>query len=141
MLKNINIYRAISALYFLLLFYLTLLSFKRLNSEGYRGTANFKIFDELIHFSSYKPGNRFNIVFDALGNIAIFVPFAMALMVVIRKRLSYFKLIIYGFATTVTIETLQKIFEIGVFDVTDIFLNTAGATIGAVMAKYYLNKR
>lgn len=77
---------------------------------------------------------------EMLANIAVFVPFGFFLSeflsatkcLTCRRRLGL--VVVYTFVFSLCIECLQLTLRLGVCEVTDLVLNTAGAFIGASLA-------
>lgn len=79
----------------------------------------------------------FGWVFDILGNLALFVPLGMMLMVLsCRWRWTV------GIAAlfSLGIEVSQYVFSLGRSDVTDLICNTAGAALGAWIACWFASR-
>ncbi len=78
---------------------------------------------------------------NILGNIVMFIPFGIIIMLLNYKKISFLKLIFIGLSMSVAIEFLQ--FLIGYFigymyrsvDIDDVILNTFGAMIGFLAVK------
>lgn len=67
----------------------------------------------------------------ALGNLLAFVPFGILVPMVFEKHIkSYFPFIVLFVFFILCFETLQMVTYLGSFDLTDIVINTMGATIG-----------
>lgn len=91
----------------------------------------------LVPFAEFWQGSTvFGPVFDALGNIAFFVPFGV-LLYILCERLARPLLAVaaIGAAVSLTVEVLQYAFALGRTDVGDLLLNTLGALIGAAIAR------
>lgn len=70
-------------------------------------------------------------VIFTLGNLLAFVPFGLLLPKVFKRRLkTFFKVIVVFLAFIISMEIIQMITYLGVFDVSDIFINTMGVIIG-----------
>ena len=69
---------------------------------------------------------------DFIGNILVFVPFPFLLCYVLAIK-SYRKLLLISVATSLAIEMIQYICNIGVADIDDLLLNSIGASIGLLM--------
>lgn len=75
-----------------------------------------------------------NIFMNIFGNILLFVPFGF--LGIIFPKLSDFKSLLLNFLSVIILtETLQYFSRLGVFDIDDIILNTAGVTIGFYIYK------
>ena len=69
---------------------------------------------------------------NVLGNIGVFIPLGILLPVFFQKnRVSI--TILEGFLISLIIEVLQYVLKMGILDVDDMLLNTAGVAIGAVL--------
>lgn len=69
---------------------------------------------------------------NIIGNIIIFIPMGIFIKNIKIKKIYQFMLII---SIIISIETLQYITQIGVFDIMDILLNAIGALIGYMIMK------
>lgn len=69
------------------------------------------------------------IPFYPISNFLFFVPVGFFLGYVFRKKIPRM-LFLAGFIVSVILELIQLIFQIGIFDVTDIILNGGGFAIG-----------
>lgn len=77
---------------------------------------------------------------EMLANVAVFVPFGFFLSELLSttKRFSARRQIgrvaLAAFGLSLCIESLQLIFRLGVFEITDLVLNTLGGFVGALMS-------
>lgn len=70
------------------------------------------------------------------GNILIFIPFGMFLMLLSNKsRMSFLGVGFRSLALSLSLECLEVLFLIGSFDVDDLILNVSGGLIGFCMFK------
>lgn len=69
------------------------------------------------------------IIINILGNVLIFVPFGF-LGIIFPKLNNFWDLILDFLFAIILTEGLQYFTRLGVFDIDDIILNTAGAAIG-----------
>ena len=74
-----------------------------------------------------------------LFNTAVFVPFGIALeeyQLVLGQGMwrSLGRVALIGFELSLCVECLQLVFHVGIFELTDLALNTAGAVIGASLS-------
>jgi len=75
-------------------------------------------------------------IVNIIGNIAVFIPFGIILPVVISKRKRnnpIFAIAIGAILLSLSVELIQYITSVGVFDVDDLILNTIGVFIGYLM--------
>ena len=94
---------------------------------------NLMIFSDLIDVYRNWGINRFLWLF--LGNIGWFIPFGFLVPMLLKKE-RFLIIIILGFLFSVTIESLQFIFRVGVAELDDLILNTIGAAIGYMFYKF-----
>lgn len=88
---------------------------------------------QLHLFYSYKEAwNSFNFSEwrNIILNILMFVPFGFLLPLVFKRLRKFWKTYLCSFAFTLAIELIQLIFNLGIFEVDDIFDNLLGAMIG-----------
>lgn len=78
--------------------------------------------------------------FNLIGNIALFVPVGLLLVLVFRPRRPVLTAGLVGFAASLFIEALQFIFAIGYTDVDDLTFNTLGALLGAGCAVWLVRR-
>lgn len=77
---------------------------------------------------------------EMLANVAVFVPFGFFLsgFLFTTKRFSARRQIgcvaLVAFGLSLCIETLQLVFHLGVFEITDLVLNTLGGVVGALLS-------
>lgn len=76
---------------------------------------------------------------NLVGNIALFMPFGIFLLLMSRnKRISFISVFILSLGLSLSLECAQVIFLIGTFDVDDLILNVSGGLLGYVVFKIYL---
>jgi len=127
--SRFSVLRIISAVYFALLFYLTLFLGKRQEINNYREKVNLQLLDKTHGYYLLSNYGKFLFFVDVIGNIILFIPFATALYILFSVK----NKMLLGFVilfTTIGIESLQFAFNLGVFDVDDIALNLTGGIAG-----------
>jgi len=77
-----------------------------------------------------------NFYIDLVGNVIIFVPFAAAIHFLGYKKTTDISKILIILATSICIEVIQYIYNIGVFDVDDILLNLLGGITGIYLFNF-----
>lgn len=78
----------------------------------------------------------FGPLFDSLGNMAFFIPLGVLLYILLeRTGRGVGVVVVVGALISATVETLQYVLALGHTDVTDLLFNTAGALVGAVIAR------
>lgn len=69
------------------------------------------------------------VIVNVFGNILMFIPFGF--LGIVFPKLNNFKFLILNFLSAIVlIKSLQYFTRLGVFDIDDIILNTAGVSIG-----------
>lgn len=76
---------------------------------------------------------------NLIGNIIVLVPLGV-LLVLLNKNITFIKILMIGFGTTLAIETTQLVLSMSgwlsrSFDIDDIILNTLGVLIGFIIMK------
>lgn len=94
------------------------------------GDLNLSLFTELI--SLIRRGGAYYFYRLLLGNIAAFVPFGAYLAW--RTNMKLLGITLAGATASLAIELTQFTFAVGVCEIDDIILNTAGTFIGAASA-------
>lgn len=131
-------------IYFIFIIYLIVLVYFLFFSEGLgRGNLsnnigyNLKPFNEIKRYMSNKSQiGDFISNLNIYGNVLLFIPYGIILPFIKRKR----KVLGVIFSTmmfSITIELLQYIFKVGVFDIDDIILNTLGGFVGYIVYKIF----
>lgn len=146
--KNIYLLAQIGFyLYMILIFYFVLFSerYGRFSHANYQ--YNLVLFKEIRRFILYRHYFTFEeILTNLFGNIFAFSPFGALLPFVRGKKIKFFGVFFATFCFSMSIESMQLIFKVGVFDVDDLLLNTIGGIIGywtylIVRRIYYARKR
>lgn len=77
---------------------------------------------------------------NLVGNIALFIPFGMFLVLMSKnKGISFKGALTRSLSLSLCLECLQVVFSIGIFDVDDLILNTSGGLLGYCAFKLYDN--
>jgi len=127
--KLTNIFKLIfTGSYFIILFYLVFFIGRRQGGHSY--DINFvPVRNTLRELRYLNEIGRFNYFSNIFGNILLFFP----LPVILKMYLKFYKfstVILISILLSISIETLQYIFRVGVADIDDVILNTLGACIG-----------
>ena len=82
---------------------------------------------------------------NLVGNIAVFIPFGMFLVLLSKnKRMSFIRVLTRSLSVSLCLECLQVVFSIGILDVDDLILNTSGGLLGyfalRFMTRFMVNK-
>ena len=127
-MAKFHLLRCFFWIYFVVLVYFLLLS-ERKEYTYYR--YNLVLFQEIQRFlNGAKYFSTKEILLNLLGNVIGFVPLGFLLPIIRRKKTFSFLCVIFVFLFSLTIEMIQLLFRIGVFDVDDLLLNTLGGLIG-----------
>lgn len=119
--------------YMLALVYFLLLSdgFGRLSVyEDYH--YNLIPFQEIRRFILYWDviGDPFLVAMNLFGNVIAFIPFGALIRWVINRSVRWYQVVGYTLLLSLSVELLQLIARVGVFDVDDLLLNTFGGLVG-----------
>lgn len=101
--------------------------------------ANFVPFATLKYFYSIRKHYSYLVAKNILGNIIGFIPLGVLLPVLFVRLQRIGKTIGVVFLISLSFETIQLLFNLGVFDVDDLILNTLGGAIGYVF--YVISKK
>ena len=82
----------------------------------------------LVHLFEY--GSVRDMIWNVIGNTAMFIPSGIILPVVYRKLNSFWKVIAVGALISLCIELLQLPFASRASDIDDLILNTLGVAAG-----------
>jgi glycopeptide antibiotics resistance protein len=123
------------AAYGIVTFLLLLTPFRGVNTsffyDDFWKNVNLIPFKSILWYSTgFEHINLDTIVYNTLGNIAIFVPLGFFLPFLFRKIESLITVLIISFLVSFIIESSQLLFKLGQGDIDDILLNTLGAIIG-----------
>ena len=140
----LRVIRLLFYLYIIVLFYFLFFSeqFGRdIRTDGYR--CNLELFKEIKRYINYQHRvGSLHFIINIYGNIIAFAPFGFLLpllskanwtdnsFVMKRKVRGFFTVLLSGMFFSVTIEVIQLVFQVGIFDVDDILMNTVGGLIG-----------
>ncbi len=127
--------RLLFIIYMAVALYILLMSesFGRTVTENYR--YNLKPFAEIKRFY-YLIGTESNTkaVLNLFGNVICFLPFGLYQAAELNsKKFLILKVTLLTLLFSLCIETVQLYFKIGIFDVDDLILNTAGGFLGGVI--------
>ena len=128
---------AVFGIYLALLLYYLLFwnGFGRMDLESFR--YNVRPFQEISRFWTYRVDiGREETFLNLAGNIAGFVPLGFLIPVLFRNMRSFPRIILCGALLSLTVELIQLLTGVGIFDVDDLILNTAGTAIGALVARF-----
>lgn len=125
----------------LFLFYLAFISYFLFFSERYgrtEGNAGYRynlvLFQEIKRFVTYREAIGLEgFIVNIIGNVLAFAPFGFCLPLISIRRTNFFRVLVWSFLFSLTIETIQLVYQIGIFDVDDLLMNTIGGVIGYVV--------
>ncbi|WP_235912527.1 VanZ family protein [Velocimicrobium porci] len=94
---------------------------------------NLTLFQEIKRgFWCLRHGSFQYFFLNVVLNVAAFAPFGFILPIISPKNRKFIHIFLLSLELTLTIEILQLVFKVGIFDVDDIFLNTVGGTLGYI---------
>lgn len=94
----------------------------RYNLEFFKEIRRFIIYRQQIGTESF--------VVNILGNILAFAPFGFMLPLLNPRYRNVFRLVFSSMLFSLAVETVQLLLKVGIFDVDDLILNTAGGLLG-----------
>lgn len=110
----------------------------RSGTGGYR--YNLVLFQEIKRaLYCLRNGNIRYFLLNVVMNVAAFAPFGFFLPIISPKNKKFLNVFLLSLELTLTIELLQLLFRVGIFDVDDIVMNTLGGAAGYGI--YYLGKK
>ena len=129
--KNRVLYRILifltGAIYLAALLYVTLGNRTPASNYNY----NFKVFWSYEQIA--KNGSRF-LLWENIANVFAFLPLGMFLQELFEKRIKWFQCALGAGLLSMTIESAQLIFKLGLCEWDDVIHNTAGALLGYGLA-------
>ena len=135
-MKKRTIIRIISRIcfgfYMAALVYFTLLSdgFGRMSgySEYHYNLVPFQEIRRFVEYREYM--DYYIVVVNLLGNVIAFMPFGALIRWVLNRRVRWYQATFYTFLFSLSVELLQLVGRVGVFDIDDLILNTVGGLLG-----------
>ena len=129
-----SVSRLLFVLYLILLVYFLFFSEhygRNIVSDQYR--YNLTPFKEVKRYIEYRNqiGSEGFIV-NIFGNILAFAPFGLVLPIISPENRKLLNIVLLSFEFSLTVELLQLIFKVGIFDVDDLIMNTLGGLIGGI---------
>lgn len=132
-----NIFKTIFLLYIVVLTYFLFFSerYGRVATQTeYR--YNLVLFKEMKRFITYREEIGLeSFLVNIFGNICAFVPFGFMLALINENYRKLISVTVITFIFSLTVELLQLISRVGIFDVDDLFLNTLGGILGYLIFK------
>lgn len=124
----------------LFVLYIILLAYFLFFSERYGRTItsdeyryNLVLFKEVKRFILYrKEIGLESFIVNIFGNILAFAPFGFVLPIISENNRKLFNITLLSLEFSLTVELIQLIFKVGIFDVDDLFMNTLGGMMGGI---------
>ncbi|MEJ5997867.1 VanZ family protein [Corynebacterium sp. H130] len=89
---------------------------------------------QLVPFNDFVAATSiFGPLFNAVGNVVLFVPLGLLAYQQLRDVR---RTVALGLVLSLCIEVLQYVFALGISDTDDLVLNTCGALVGALLARF-----
>ncbi|MDY6221287.1 MAG: VanZ family protein [Candidatus Alectryocaccobium sp.] len=102
-------------------------------------------FREMQRFiSKWETVGAVSALLNTLGNVIGFIPLGIFVPILFKKTRRVWKQLLMGFMVSLAVETIQLVFDVGVFDVDDLILNTVGTIVGYALFRlivYMIGKR
>lgn len=97
-------------------------------AHTHTGPANFVPFRSIVPQLSGQ-GNLLIDMVNLFGNIVPFMPVGFLASLVVRS-MSWQRALVLGVVTGLSMEVMEIVFRVGIFDVDDVILNAFGVTLG-----------
>jgi glycopeptide antibiotics resistance protein len=124
----------------LFILYIILLSYFLFFSERYGRTAgldyryNLTLLKEVKRFIKYRHELGLeSFIVNIFGNVIAFMPFGFVLPIISPENRKLFYIVLLSLEFSISIELIQLIFKVGIFDVDDILMNTFGGILGGIL--------
>ena len=132
--------RIVFVLYLMVLAYFLFFSERYGRGEAQAYRYNLKPFREIERYIHYREqlGWEYFIV-NIYGNILAFLPFGFFLPIISAANRKFFNVALYSFEFSLGIELVQLSFQVGIFDVDDLIMNTIGGILGFIL--YWLFRK
>lgn len=125
--------RILFVIYVIVLAYFLFFSerYGRTEDQAYR--YNLIPFREIMRYLRYRQifGVEYFIV-NIVGNVMAFAPFGFLLPIVSSQNRDFLSVALYSVELSFGVELVQLTFQVGIFDVDDVIMNTTGCIIGYV---------
>lgn len=117
-------------------------------THGYR--YNLEFFKEIKRFITYREQLGFEtFAVNILGNILAFAPYGYFLPLLNKNYRKFIPVLLLSLLFSSAVEVMQLYLRVGIFDVDDILLNTAGGVVGYILfliwnqiyKRYFTNKK
>lgn len=108
--------------------------------EGFQ--YNLEPFREIQRYVNLRQAMPMLFVTNIVGNIAAFVPFGVLLPVLLPVRMKRIWVTFFlSYLLSLAVETVQALSHVGIFDLDDIILNTAGGVLGYILYRIFRKMR
>ncbi len=132
--NRLLLWRIAFALYLILLFYLLFFSEAFGRTERYETPQyNLELFREIRRYV-FGAGVHSRLFWvNIVGNIVAFVPFGYLLQRIYKKPRGFLFAMAMTYLCSLSVEFLQLISRVGIFDLDDIILNSIGGLLGFIL--------
>lgn len=132
--SRLLLWRIVFALYLVFLFYLLFFSEAFGRTERYpEPQYNLVPFQEIRRYL-FGAGVQSRLFWvNIVGNIAAFVPFGYLLQKIYKKPRGFWFALAMTYLCSLSVELLQFVSRVGIFDMDDIILNSIGGLLGFVL--------
>ena len=133
MVKKRNIILKISRIFFVMYSRLMIWEVFLGPYRSYSGTRRYNLypFKTIIYYFMNSSKFNFNAIFiNLVANIVTFIPLGFFMTMFFKKFNKISTMAVFSVIIIFIIEVLQFIFNVGVFDIDDIILNSLGCIIG-----------
>jgi len=106
--------------------------------RSYSGIRRYNLypFKTIVDYFMNSRQYSFDVLFINLAaNIVTFIPLGFFASLLFKRFSNIITVVVFSTITITVIETLQFVFNVGVFDIDDIILNTLGCIVGFTLYK------
>lgn len=106
--------------------------------RSYSGIRRYNLypFKTIVDYFMNSGKYSFHVLFINLAaNIVTFIPLGFFVSLLFKRFNNIIIIVVSSIIITTVIETMQFVFNVGVFDIDDIILNTSGCIIGFIFYK------
>lgn len=140
---KVNVFREVFInlffLYFLIVIYFTFFKYGVLHLDlQVRNYANLVTLVETLKMFKDNFMGLSNSLYNVLGNVLLFIPLGFGIPLLFKNHNKLGKITFYGFAASLSIESLQYLTRTNFTDIDDVIFNTFGAILGFIIYNVFI---
>ena len=141
--NKVNVFREVFInlffLYFLIVIYFTFFKYGVLHLDlQVRNYANLVPLVETLKMFKDNFMGLSNSLYNVLGNVLLFIPLGFGIPLLFKNHNKLGKITFYGFAASLSIESLQYLTRTNFTDIDDVIFNTFGAILGFIIYNVFI---